>query len=184
MDLPDPRSAVRYVAVPFEEHPQPKPTEPAQIAYSLLDRLLVARRKGVDQRNRSAAVQYEKESHNWRVQVSELIHRKAAYDARQAHVSSLFSGDGDREVTVLEERLKVRLAAVSWPRETNVSFDVTENGRQVLLEVDLPEIEEMPRQTFVVARRELRLTSKSASERRVRELYMRHVHAVGLLILG
>ena len=37
------------------------------------------------------------------------------------------------------------LEALRWPGETNVNFEVEENGKTVYLDVDLPEIEDFPK---------------------------------------
>jgi hypothetical protein len=54
----------------------------------------------------------------------------------------------------------------------------------VSLDVDLPEIEAMPKEIHAVSRRDVRLDTKPSSDKAIRELYMNHVHAVGLRIIG
>jgi len=79
------------------------------------------------------------------------------------------------------------LAAIRWPRETACALDVLElpgGGRCVMVDVDLPEIEDVPDQDAKIAGRDqgLRLVQRSATA--VRKDYMRHVHAVGFRLVG
>jgi hypothetical protein len=42
----------------------------------------------------------------------------------------------------------------------------------------------MPTQQWIVAKREQRLTQKDIPQTRLRELYVRHIHSVGLRLVG
>jgi hypothetical protein len=86
-----------------------------------------------------------------------------------------------RDVEAAVER---RLALLEWPRETIVSIEAAEEGRLILADVDLPEIEALPGSVWKVDRRSLRLTEKPLSETVKRRAYERHVHAVLFRIAG
>jgi len=58
------------------------------------------------------------------------------------------------------------------------------DGQCVLLDVDLPEIEDMPISTASVPSRGLKLSVKEMSATAVQKLYMAHVHAVAFRIIG
>jgi hypothetical protein len=73
---------------------------------------------------------------------------------------------------------------IEWPRETLVSFDVVDNGKTALLDVDLPEIEDMPTQEASVNKRELKLTIKERTQTRKQIDYMTHIHAIGFRFIG
>lgn len=76
------------------------------------------------------------------------------------------------------------LAKLTWPRETLVSFDVVEDGRKVLLDVDLPEIEDMPDQEARADKRQLQLTLKERTTKQQRLDYLTHIHAVAFRLIG
>ncbi|MEJ3721808.1 hypothetical protein WGM54_28375, partial [Paenibacillus polymyxa] len=82
--------------------------------------------------------------------------------------------------TWLEEQLQ----DIVWPRETLVSFDVLEEGRLLVLDVDLPEIEDLPHRVASVPSRGLKLTVKSLSPTRLQQLYMAHVHGIAFRLIG
>lgn len=84
----------------------------------------------------------------------------------------------------IERAVERRLAALEWPRETIVSIEVGDEGRLILADVDLPEIEALPGSVWKVDRRGLRLTEKPLAEAVKRRAYERHVHAVLFRIAG
>jgi hypothetical protein len=58
--------------------------------------------------------------------------------------------------TVLEESL----LDIVWPRDTVVSFEVRNGGQTVALDVDLPEIEDLPRKVTTLPARGYKLNVK------------------------
>jgi len=86
-----------------------------------------------------------------------------------------------RDVESMVER---RLAALEWARETIVSIETGEEGRLILADIDLPEIEALPGSVWKVDRRGLQLTEKPLAEAVKRRVYERHVHAVLFRIAG
>jgi len=84
----------------------------------------------------------------------------------------------------MERWLEENLQDIAWPRETLVSLDISERGQHVRLDVDLPEIEDMPSKIAAVPARGLRLSIKELPTVQVRKRYMAHVHGVGFRIIG
>lgn len=78
--------------------------------------------------------------------------------------------------------LTKQIETITWPRETNVSFEI-ENDT-VLLDVDLPEIENMPDMQATVNKTALRLAFKARSQTQRRQEYQTHVHAVAFRLIG
>jgi hypothetical protein len=120
----------------------------------------------------------------WQAQVEAAQAREREHDEEQARLQRMFEEDVRTDTEAMAKAIEIRLQSIEWPRETAVSFDLREDGRIVLLDVDLPEIEDMPAHTYTVLKRDMMLAKKEVSEKRIRELYMRHVHAVGLRLLG
>jgi hypothetical protein len=182
--MPDARKPVRYEPAPFVEEP---PTQPAALPmkqYGLLDRLVKSWRARVDAENEKRAAANAGALAQWDADVAATQARKREHEQTQEQLRRLFEHDVRVHVEAMDEALEIRLQRIEWPRETEVSFDLRDTGKLVLLDVDLPEIEDMPKHAFSVVKREMKLTTKDLSEKRVRELYMRHVHAVGLRLLG
>ncbi|MFZ3481788.1 DUF4236 domain-containing protein [Sphingomonas sp. 3-13AW] len=81
-------------------------------------------------------------------------------------------------------RLEAALSALTWPRETVISYDHSPDGRIVALDVDLPEIEDMPSQEASINRKALTIRLVDLSSKRVADLYSSHVASVVFLLAG
>ena len=83
-----------------------------------------------------------------------------------------------------DRAIEVAFRIIDWPRETNISFEIKND--MVMLDVDLPEIEDMPKVTNVVrgdgARKTVVEEEKSETQRR--KDYSRHIHGIGMLLCG
>jgi hypothetical protein len=84
----------------------------------------------------------------------------------------------------MSEVLEEVLANIQWPRETNVSFEFGADPKTVYLDVDLPEIADMPTQEASVAARGLRVNIRERSEARRQREYALHVHGVAFRVVG
>lgn len=103
-----------------------------------------------------------------------------------------FEREEDKRAVRFEEALKLAgekpeaaleavISSIEWPRETHVSYQV--DGTIAFLDVDLPEIEDMPPVVYGFSKRS-GLTESPKSETQVRKDYARHVHGVAFLLLG
>jgi hypothetical protein len=71
-----------------------------------------------------------------------------------------------------------------WPRETIISFEVIPEASLVRLDVDLPEIEDLPQATFALNRQGTQIIEKEMTQKAVRAAYARHVHGILLRLIG
>ncbi|MEM7588058.1 MAG: DUF4236 domain-containing protein, partial [Acidobacteriota bacterium] len=130
------------------------------------------------ERQKAASVRaYEQSRDAW-------SQRKAIFDAeqearREAHEAAML---GDPEL--MAKSLSIALSELAWPLETNVNFDFLDAGRQVLLDVDLPEIEDVSRVVARVAANGKRILEKRKSQTALRREYAEHVHAIGFRLVG
>jgi hypothetical protein len=69
-------------------------------------------------------------------------------------------------------------------QETLVSFEIRDAGKSVVLDADLPEIEDMPRKITALPKQGYKLTVKELKGKALHELYARHVYGVGFRLLG
>lgn len=76
------------------------------------------------------------------------------------------------------------LRQMAWPRETTISFEVIPEASLVWLDVDLPEIEELPQATFALNRQGTQVIEKKMTQKAIREAYTRHVHGIQLRLIG
>jgi hypothetical protein len=84
----------------------------------------------------------------------------------------------------MEQFLEESLQDIAWPRETAVDFDVNDGGASVRLDVDLPELEDMPTKLAAVPSRGLKLSVKEMASGKVQKLYSDHVHSITFRLIG
>ena len=80
--------------------------------------------------------------------------------------------------------LEESLQEIIWPRETNVSVDIFNSGKLVFVDVDFPEVEDMPTKRAAVPSRGYKLSVKELSATHIQKLYMHHVHGIAFRIIG
>ena len=89
-----------------------------------------------------------------------------------------------KDVPSMEQFLADNLQDIVWPRETAVDFDIREGGWKVMLDVDLPEIEDMPTKLAAVPSHGLKLSVKEMAAGKVRRMYMEHIHGIVFRLIG
>jgi uncharacterized protein YqeY len=171
---PGPAAKLGFEKRPFTEG---KPSKPDERKLGLLDKLSGERRSKVEAQNAETAKAYQEELTQWNV-------RRAAHEEHESNRRREFEEGRQGNVAVMESFLGEHLAGVEWPRETLVSYSVEDGGACVVLDVDLPEIEDMPRQQARVASRGFEVLVKEKSDVQVRKEYMAHIHAVAFRLIG
>ena len=71
---------------------------------------------------------------------------------------------------------------ISWPREIQLSFGITPDTHVIVIDVDLPKIEDFPTKTTVLKEDYLNITKISETKRR--KLYADYIMTVGLILCG
>lgn len=171
---PSPDERLTYTPTLFAE---PKPPKPVPRSYGFLDKLFSSRRARIDKENAEAEATYNDSMVIW--------HRGAhEHGAREQARKVLFEETVRTEVPAMEIVLEQSLMNIVWPRETSLSSEIRDDGRVVMVDVDLPEIEELPRKTASVPARGYKLSIKELPATRHQQLYMRHIHGIGFRIVG
>lgn len=106
----------------------------------------------------------------------------AEAERRAARVQAIAAARTAADPDALADKLGALLAGIPWPRETEVALAF--KGSVLLLDVDLPEIEDMPHQEARLSKRPIGVRLEDRSDRAQRVDYMRHVHAVGFRLIG
>jgi hypothetical protein len=171
---PNCRSFLMYEPRPYTE-PAPLPSTPKTPGFfAKFFKSMVAK---IEAENAASVAEYQRKLAAWRGLKSNF--ESGELDKKQ-FLESVKTGD----VPAMAKQLEATLHDIVWPRETDVSFHLTEDGKRVALDVDLPEIEDMPHKTASAPQRGYRLSVKEMGATQVQKLYMRHVHAVGFRIIG
>lgn len=153
----------------------PKAPEPKRIDFWA--KILRFRRRRIEAENAESALQHAQQVELWNRGL--VTHREAETRRKRLIEHDIYS-----DIDAMEMYLEIALQDIAWPRETLVAIEVTNEGREIYLDVDLPELEDMPSNIASVPQRGLKLSIKEMSVTQVQRLYMRHVHAIGFRILG
>lgn len=208
LDAPDP-SPVRLLVV--EDFAEPKPRRPASTnkppkpvirlpeTPGFISRLFGGRRRH-EQKASRLQDEHAKAIDAWTARCSQIDvtnaqaitswkDEHAAWEKRRdafnchgeqadAEHRAKLAADADYSAAVLEEAVN----ALEWPRETQISFQLDLNGKCVWLDVDLPEIEDLPQRVATVASSGKKLNVKTKPQKVLRLEYARHVHGIAMRI--
>lgn len=173
-DTPDCNTRPTFTEVPFSEQ---KPAPPRPQKPTLLHRLFKTKMLRLEAQNAEALADFTTRLDAWAN--DQKRHNKHEGDRKRLIEDGIYNRVSDMEAW-LEENLQ----DICWPRETSISMELLEDGKSVLLDVDLPEVEDMPSVTASVPSRGLKLSVKQMSATAIQKLYMAHVHAVAFRIIG
>jgi hypothetical protein len=160
-----------------QEFAEPRPEEPMMMPHGFLGWLFKSVRARVDAENASRQSNYQAALTKWK-------DAEAVFKESERLRKVLLEERVLTDVNAMEEVLEGSLQGIEWPRETLVSAEVDGGGRLVLLDVDLPEIEDMPKTTASVPTKGYKLNVKEMSSAKLQKLYMQHVHGIGFRIIG
>jgi hypothetical protein len=170
---PAPHERLKFEARTFEE---PRPAQPVRKKHGLLGWLFQSVRSRIDQENAYADARYQQELTAWNK-------AKAAFEDEERQRKELLERGVLSNVEAMETVLEGALQAIQWPEETSVSAEVRQSGELVLLDVDLPEIEDLPTRTANYSGRGFKLSIKEMSTTQKQKLYVEHVHSIGFRII-
>lgn len=173
-ETPDPTIKPVVHALPFDE---PVPTEPVAQSPKWWERFVPGRCARISAEYAGALEQHTEESNEW-------AEAKREHERAGARRRRLVEIDIYRDASAMEVFLEERLQEVVWPRETQVALEVKGAGELVMLDVDLPEIDDMPNKLAAVPARGLRLSVKELSRTRIQKMYMAHVHGIAFRLIG
>jgi hypothetical protein len=141
---PSPNTPLQIQLEPFSI---PEPEEPVlEKIGAIRGFLLPAAKRRVTQYNAERRTAYETALSLWQGL------KKEHSDKEQKRVNAIQEAI-KTDTAVMEEYLSRHLGELAWPRETEVSFEIADSGKAVLLDVDLPEIEDLPTKQATVAQR-------------------------------
>ena len=82
----------------------------------------------------------------------------------------------------MSEYLEKVLQGLDWARETLVSYDINNSTNTVYIDIDLPEIEDIPQRTASIAATGKKLNIKNKTDKQLRLEYSTHIHAIALRV--
>ena len=110
--------------------------------------------------------------------------RKARFEHTEDERWKLFQLSRHGSAAEMSNFFQRRIEELTWPRETLIDFQIDDGGEVMFVDVDLPEIEDLPRKQAAVPSRGLRLSMKALSDAQNRRNYARHIHGVLFRTIG
>lgn len=211
LGTPAPDALPAYERTPFRRAAPDEPTPPPPLDPPLLPatappgaltRLLPPLRRRWERRAREAEAahhralaewsrradaqdaRYAADRARWESAYAEWDQARSEHERAEAELEALLTQGLAEDEVVMETELEAAFERLDWPRETLVSFELRGDGAEVWLDVDLPEVEDMPQRSAELAASGRKLNIRDRSERAVREAYARHVHGVALRLGG
>ena len=174
LQCPGPDEQPKYRAAKFAVV---SPPEPVAKSPGFFGNLFPRVRRRIKAENDAVRNTWERKMQQWR-EHRENFERDER--ERQRRFREARTGSADE----MSEFFRHRIEALTWPRETLIDYQVERGGNVMFVDVDLPEIEDMPRRQASVPSRGLRLSIKTVSDARNRRNYARHIHGVLFRTIG
>ncbi|MCR6653688.1 MAG: DUF4236 domain-containing protein [Cellvibrionaceae bacterium] len=137
-----------------------------------------------EQIRRDSAKKYRKEVDQYLVDLKIWAGLKDEHDKKEAILKVDFDKSIRGNPGVMLQYLENQIADAEWPRETLVSFDFGNDLAQVYVDIDLPEIENVPTKTASLSANGRRLLVKEKTKKQAKEEYSLHVHGILMRVSG
>lgn len=161
----------------FQEFLKPQPTSPIPKKAGFFDKLFGSRHEKIEKENEENERKFLREIAEWQEEKEKFIRS-------ELQRKELIESDIYTDMEAMENFLEENLQSIIWPRETVVETEIYNNGLQVFIDVDLPEIEDMPNKKATTPQRGYKLSVKEMSFTQIQQLYMKHIHGIGFRIIG
>lgn len=161
------------------EYPVPYPERPMLLRPGLLHRLWCAvwppARERLEAENARRIAARETAVAEWTK--SKEDHEAGEIERRRAFDAAM-GGDPDAMQAYFEQRIQ----QVEFPWDSGVTFDILDDT--LWIDLDLPEIEDLPTEQATVAARGVKVNIKRRSVTQIRKEYMALVHALAFRVAG
>jgi hypothetical protein len=174
LDAPAPDAFPALVATPFDTL---KPEAPELRKPDWLARICPRRRRAFVESNERKRHRYQNDYFQWQQE-------KASHDSQETARAALYQRARQGDIGAMESVLDDHLIDIDWPRETALSFELSSDGKRLLVDVDLPEIEDLPSTELRLYQRGVGVSVNTLSDTALRKLYMAHVHGMGFRLIA
>jgi hypothetical protein len=112
---------------------------------------------------------------------------REAYPSQEAYMEALMQwraaqANAGPDLSGLENDILETLGQLEWPRETNIAIELRD--KRLLLDVDLPEIEDMPTARWLPNNGHGTLVVKNVTQKDLAAFYLGHVSSLILRLIG
>jgi hypothetical protein len=208
---PSPDTTPVYEKSQFDEQPPATPEKPSVLAepvdakaarMPLTAKMFAKKREAFEQaeleRREAFASQREewkrtidaidsKHEHDvslWKAERLKWLDRFKAFKHAEERRAADFSNLVRTDIDTMQVTIDKKLNEIEWPRETQVSYDVSDDNRTIWMDVDLPEIEDLPQRVAELAASGKKLNVKNKAQSKLRGEYALHIHGIVFLLAG
>jgi len=128
--------------------------------------------------------EYSKEYDKYLSALEKYKLSKKKFDNEQNKRRKFIEEDRFIDIDAMDKFLQEAFQSIIWPKETLISFEIMDGETKLFLDVDLPEIEDMPEVRTKVNKRDFKLTLNEISQTKKRNNYLTHIHAIGFRLIG
>lgn len=200
-DTPSPNSSVEYSAkeyyLPVPEKPI-IPNKPEKIELPSLGffaSFFKSKKDAYQQKIEDLEKQHQQHLKKWEAikkdkdtkYLQELEHwqiEKQEYEAKEKYFEENFFELLKTDTQFMEYFLEEVLHSLEWPRETIVSYDLDNDGTVIWIDVDLPEIEDLPQKIANIAATGRKLNIKNKAKKQLQLEYAKHIHGIAFRLIG
>ena len=174
LQCPSPDQEPSFHAARFADAP---PRAPVAKSPGWFERWFPQVRRRIEAENDAARAAWEQETRQWR-------ERKARFERKEQERLRLFREARSGSTAKMSDFFQYRIEELIWPRETLIDYQIEHGGKTMFVDIDLPEIEDMPSRQAAVSSRGLRLSIRTISDTQNRRNYARHIHGVLFRVIG
>ncbi|NUE95417.1 DUF4236 domain-containing protein [Gilliamella sp. ESL0232] len=159
-----------------KDYPEPRPQKTKLKEKNFFSKILPFIEKNRLKFNESMEIAYNEKLKIW-------SQKKENFDKNESDIAYRINellASGNEEV--INSELVTLLSNISFPKETNVDFEINEDN--LVLDVDLPEIEDIPNKKYTASDNSLRISVKTISDTERRKIYMTHIHSIIFRIIA
>jgi len=201
LDTPDPSSISKYQPREYYESKpkrpkiKHKPTKKEIPSLGFFESLFKSKRETYKNQIEKAETKYKQELAKWHERQFKLIKEyeetlekwekeKEKFDKKEEYYKENFHSLVNENMEFMEENLESILNGLSWPRETIISYEIDDGGETVWVDIDLPEIEDMPQKIATIAASGKKLNIKNKAKKQLQLEYAKHIHGIAFKVVG
>ncbi|WP_339806766.1 DUF4236 domain-containing protein [uncultured Marinobacter sp.] len=109
---------------------------------------------------------------------------KAAHDQGEQERKALEETLVFSDITAMERVLETYLGGIEWPKEPAIDFDLGEDNTTLALDIQFPDEDEMPDKEWSVPATQYKLSPKTVSATKRRQIYRDYIHSVMMRVAG
>jgi hypothetical protein len=184
-DMPKPYNEPQLEELEFDKE---KPIEPKKREVnkpSFLKSLFFPSSKQKYQADlENAEIDFQKQTEQYQINLQTWENEKNEFNKAQNELKANFSNLIRTNINTMSAYLEKVLQGLDWARETLVSYDINNSTNTVYIDIDLPEIEDIPQRTASIAATGKKLNIKNKTDKQLRLEYSTHIHAIALRVVA